>query len=190
MNKKEKLLINILEEITRRYDKLFEENKKLLEEVSFKANHDVLTKLYNREFFEKQLQVFIDKKIPFCLAFMDLDNFKNANDTFGHKVGDSIIINVANILKENIKGKDLIARFGGDEFIIALIECNKENAIKILEKISNKIKKELNEFKITTSIGISCFPHEGEDFETLLKISDIKMYKAKEKRDFIIFWVF
>jgi len=185
MIKQEQLLINILEEVTRRFNILLEENKRLLEEVSFKATHDILTNLYNRDFFEKMVNKLILEKKEFCLIFMDLDNFKYVNDTHGHKTGDMILIRVAKIIKYFLKGKDLVARFGGDEFVIAIVDCRKKEALRIMEQIRNEIKGTLKKYNITSSIGIACFPQDGDNYETLVKLADKKMYKAKEKKDMI-----
>ncbi|MEO1927294.1 MAG: GGDEF domain-containing protein [Nautiliaceae bacterium] len=181
------VLLNILDEVTQRYDEIFEIKERLLREANYKSTHDLLTNLYNRSYFEAKVKTLIRKKEPFALAFMDLDNFKFVNDTYGHKVGDEVLIQVSEILKKNLKGGDIIARFGGDEFLIAIKECSKEDAFKLFQEIINEIKKVLRIYHLTASVGISYYP-EIKEYKELLKTADEKMYEAKRKgKDRIVF---
>ncbi|NPA11080.1 MAG: GGDEF domain-containing protein [Epsilonproteobacteria bacterium] len=173
------ILLNILEEITTRYDEIFEIKEKMFQEAHFKSTHDPLTHLYNREFLMQKLKEFMKNKHHFALVFLDLDNFKYVNDTFGHKMGDELLKKTAQILRNNLKGKDVIARFGGDEFVILLPETTKEEAQKIFSHIKDEIAKTFNMYKVTSSVGISEFP-EIEDLEELLTAADEKMYQSKK----------
>ena len=179
-NVKIQLLLNILDEITERFDDLFEIKEKLLEETNYKATHDLLTGLYNREAFEKNVKELIKKNEQFCLVFLDLDNFKYVNDTFGHDKGDEILITTAQIMRNNLKGKDLIGRLGGDEFVIAILECNKECADHILNLLEDKIKTIFKLYDVSASIGAVYFDEDGKDYKTLIKKADEKMYCVKE----------
>ena len=179
MDVKLQILLNILDEVTKKYDEIFEFKEKLLEEANYKSTHDLLTNLYNRHHFEKKVKELIKNNIPFSIIFLDLDNFKYVNDTFGHDKGDEILKATADILRKNLKGKDIIARFGGDEFVIAVIECDKTCAKKMFEKIQQNINYIFKDYGVTASIGISYFP-EIKDYEKLLKEADEKMYKSKK----------
>lgn len=159
-----------------------------IEELAFS---DQLTGLSNRRYFFIQLARDIHKanrdQKSFAVLFMDLDGFKMINDSLGHEVGDLLLIEVANILKKVLRKTDLLSRVGGgDEFIVLLhYPCQKEAIVKVCEhiirNISEPIKLNKNEVHITTSIGVSVYPHDGLDAEILIKNADIAMYKAKEK---------
>ena len=177
-NVKIKLLLNILDEVTDRFDKLFELKEKLLEETNYKATHDTLTSLYNRFEFYNRLKNFKNKK--FCLGFIDLDNFKYVNDTFGHDKGDKILIQTAMILRENLKGKDLAGRIGGDEFLVAISDCDKKCAKIVLENIENKIKETFKMYDVSASIGGVIYPDVTDDYNKLVKMADKVMYEVKE----------
>jgi len=177
-NVKIQLLLNILDEVTDRFDKLFELKEKLLAETNYKATHDTLTSLYNRYEFYNKLKKFKNKK--FCLGFIDLDNFKYVNDTFGHDRGDDILIHTAMILRENLKGKDLAGRIGGDEFLVAISDCDEKCAKIVLENIEDRIKEIFKEYEVSASIGGVIYPDVTDDFEELVKIADKVMYEVKE----------
>jgi diguanylate cyclase (GGDEF)-like protein len=174
------LLLNILDEVTNRFDDLFELKEKLLAETNYKATHDLLTDLYNREAFEREVEKFFQDDTSFCLAFIDLDNFKYVNDTFGHDKGDEILMMTAKIMRNNLKGKDLIARIGGDEFVVAIRDCDKKCAKHLLNELENKIKERFKEYEVSASIGAVIYPTDGKNYKNLLKKADEKMYKVKE----------
>ena len=181
------VLLNVLYEVTKRYDEIFLLKERLLEETSFKSTHDVLTSLYNRSYFENRVQKLIINEEQFIMAFMDLDNFKYENDTFGHILGDEVLIQTAKILKDNLKGKDIVARFGGDEFVMCLPSCDVNSAVKIMNNIKNIIKKTFKYYNISVSIGIASYP-ENPTYEEVLKKADENMYKSKKKgKDSITF---
>jgi len=173
------ILLNVLDEVTKKYDDIFDLKETLLEEANYKGSHDLMTSLYNREFFNKKVKNLLKEKMNLSLVFLDLDNFKYVNDTFGHDKGDKILIDTANILRKNLKGKDLIARFGGDEFVMSVLDCNKKCATELFTKIENQIQNYFKEYNVTASIGIS-FSDEENNYEKLLKIADSRMYISKE----------
>lgn len=166
------------------------QRKKLEERLKFQAYHDDLTKLPNRKYFYYELNKMIQETSgtgKLCaVIFLDLDHFKDINDTLGHSFGDDLLIAAANRLKERLQNKGVVTRYGGDEFAIILYNLqNKFECISIMNRIMNSFSKPftLNEFElfITPSVGISLFPNDGDDGETLVKYADSAMYHAKQE---------
>lgn len=164
--------------------------EEIQEQIEHLAYHDNLTGLPNRLLFKEQLSHAIKMacRMAKMLAVMslDLDGFKMINDTMGHAVGDQLIIEVAQRLTKVMRTSDIIARIGGDEFIILIENVQDSDSMKIVsEKIlrcfDQPFKISGREFYITTSIGIAVYPTDGTDPEILIKNADIAMYKAKEK---------
>jgi diguanylate cyclase (GGDEF)-like protein/PAS domain S-box-containing protein len=164
--------------------------KKQSELLLHQANHDTLTNLPNRTLFQKQLSEAITaaKKTNtnFALLFIDLDHFKDINDTLGHHIGDIVLQKISSRLQNCIREDDSIARLGGDEFTIIMHDIKKLTDIatvanKIIETMKAPIKISSNMLHITTSIGISIYPEHAHDKSNLLKYADTAMYKAKEK---------
>jgi len=167
------------------YDKTITEEK---EKLFIRANFDILTKLYNREYFfnELQKQISLIKRNHYKLAvlFIDLDHFKDINDTLGHNIGDKVLKITAKRLKSSVRESDIIARFGGDEFIILLTNIDDINKIvELTNRILNKVKEVLilknHQYYISASIGISIAPDDTTDAQTLIQYADIAMYKSK-----------
>ncbi len=152
------------------------------------ARHDSLTGLGNRLLFEESLDEFIsisqDTTDLFALFFIDLDKFKQINDTLGHKVGDKVLQEASNRLDNLISEDDTLARLGGDEFtIIMKVDDYKESAVlgqKILVKLEEVLCIDEHKLYISSSIGISLYPKDDTDATNLIKYADIAMYKAKE----------
>jgi diguanylate cyclase (GGDEF)-like protein len=156
--------------------------------VEYLAYHDGLTGLPNRSLFSKSLSQSINEaqryKRRLAVAFLDLDRFKQINDTLGHEAGDQLLKAVANRLKECVRDSDTVARLGGDEFVVLLPELEDERhaavvALKILAATARPFTLMGQEFRVTASIGISTFPQDGLDEQTLTKNADIAMYQAK-----------
>jgi diguanylate cyclase (GGDEF)-like protein/PAS domain S-box-containing protein len=156
--------------------------------IEFLAHHDPLTNLPNRLLLKARLNKSIEKanelQQRLAIFFIDIDNFKIINDTYGHSIGDNIINLVANRLSRNIRKNDTISRIGGDEFIIVIedileIKDIESIAKKILNDFEEPIKMEEYLFEVTISIGISVFPNNGLDVEDLIKHADTAMYSAK-----------
>ncbi|MED4040624.1 EAL domain-containing protein [Niallia taxi] len=150
------------------------------------AYHDTLTELPNRyscmvHLHERLHSPAVDS---LYVLFLDLDQFKRINDTRGHSTGDIILKKVANTLSLSLKNKDFVARLGGDEFVIILENANlqevKQKANSILEAFNQPLIIKTEEFFVTPSIGISNYPADGKDQETLIKNADAAMYLAKE----------
>ncbi len=154
------------------------------------ANYDQLTHLPNRNLFLERLEQSLSEARRFnkviAIIFMDLDNFKYINDTFGHEIGDILLIQVADRLKHALRKYDLISRFGGDEFVIALSYLENEKlVVSLVEKLKSAFKHPF-ELKgqssyITCSMGVSLYPASGDSSSLLLKNADMAMYKAKDK---------
>ncbi len=162
-------------------------NEKILE----LSIYDALTRLPNRHMFINRVEEMTTSKFSkesgFTLLFMDLDNFKTINDTFGHSFGDELLIEIARRLKNIVRKSDLIARLGGDEFVVLLSELIEPTAIQmiadeIVNSISSDIKLSIGQsVNVSCSIGISVFPIDARNHEDLLKFADMAMYRAKEE---------
>jgi diguanylate cyclase (GGDEF)-like protein len=157
--------------------------------VEYLAYHDGLTALPNRSLFNKLLSQSISQaqryKRQLAVAFIDLDRFKQINDTLGHEAGDELLKEVAIRLKTCLRDSDIVARLGGDEFVVLLTELDEEKyaatvAQKIITAIASPFVLLGQEFRVTASIGISTYPLDGQDEQTLTKNADIAMYQAKE----------
>ncbi len=164
------------------------EQKATEEKIRHVAHHDALTGLPNRLHLQISLEQAIAaahrEKAEVALMFIDLDRFKIINDTLGHNVGDGLLVEVARRLKESVRDSDLVARLGGDEFVVALSGHDTANiaahvAEKVLAQLSQPYQIEGHLLHSTPSIGISLYPHDGDDIDTLMKNADTAMYHAK-----------
>lgn len=154
--------------------------------ISHMAHNDFLTGVSNRRHFFEHFNRYLLRtpQEPFALAMVDIDNFKQINDRYGHDIGDRVILLVATLMKENIKGGDLIARFGGEEFCIVLKNVTPKGALKLFIEIRNQIEKTPIQlpnhmtFHTSVSIGVS-FSSEHLKAEVIIKEADQALYKAK-----------
>ena len=156
--------------------------------LQFLATHDNLTGLPNRVLFFDRLEQAIKKsrrqKRRFALFFIDLDDFKRINDSFGHTIGDQVLQTVSGVLDHAVRDSDTVARLAGDEFMIILDDVRDISDIeaiarKIIEAVSQPIDVPHETVIMTVSIGISLFPEHGEDAENLLRKADAAMYRVK-----------
>ncbi|EAT14689.1 sensor domain-containing diguanylate cyclase [Desulfuromonas acetoxidans] len=164
--------------------KSYQRNRKL-------ALHDPLTHLANRRFFnrylEQSLAVARRNKHHLCLLYLDLNNFKPVNDTYGHKNGDQVLVTIAQRLGETLRQSDLISRIGGDEFVVILSNFTEGNGIDtVVEKLREALATPIDlgsagSITLDTSIGISRFPDDGLTADQLLKHADIAMYDDKKR---------
>ncbi|MDQ7066665.1 MAG: EAL domain-containing protein [Sulfurimonas sp.] len=164
------------------------ENEIHKEQLDYQANHDELTGLANRKLLNARLELGLVKakryNTSIALLFLDLDHFKEINDTLGHDIGDDILKSVSHILHSITRKEDTVSRLGGDEFVI-LIEniSNEEDASLLAQKIIDALDKPIlikeNKLYISSSIGISIYPNDGTTSSDLLKYADSAMYKAK-----------
>ncbi|MGV8906285.1 MAG: EAL domain-containing protein [Acetobacterium sp.] len=160
------------------------------QEIKQMAYYDTLTSLPNNALFRERLTKEIDlvKGTPIFIGvcFIDLDSFKSVNDTMGHEAGDELLKQVAQRLSDCISKQDMVCRFGGDEYLIMLNNLSSINDIKMIAKrIMKTFEQPLivkdQEFFITASAGISLYPIDGEDSETLIKNADLAMYTSKDQ---------
>jgi len=165
------------------------ERQQAAEMIRYMANHDSLTNLPNRNFCNKRLPQAISlakrQNRIVCLLFIDLDRFKPINDKFGHAVGDRVLRRVADRLKKMLRASDSVCRLGGDEFVILLestqsVEGAEYVAQKTIETLNEPIVVEGHQCSIGASIGISIYPHDCQDANTMLQHADIAMYAAKK----------
>lgn len=165
------------------------ERKQHEEQIKQQAFYDALTGLPNRRLLHKQISSALRQAKrsgkPMAVMFLDLDRFKYINDTLGHTVGDQLLRDVSKRLKLCVRDSDTVARLGGDEFTILLpritdLEDATSVAERIIETLASPFFLQGFEFFLTVSIGISLFPDDGENLETLIKHADTAMYHAKE----------
>lgn len=163
--------------------------KKAEERLSHMAYHDPLTGLANRNKLEQFISHILASarrhQQEFALLFLDLDRFKNINDTIGHEAGDLLLQIVAERLRSTVRTTDMVARLGGDEFVLLVTDVKKSESValisqKILDSVLQVIIIKGQEIYITTSIGISLYPYDGENMQTLMKNADLALYRAKE----------
>lgn len=193
-NVKITILKNLLEEVTRKYDYFLLQREKLLEKTYKLSITDELTGLYNRYYVLDRLENEIERaqreKTSFSVIMLDLDNFKRINDKYGHLKGDEVLKKVADILKKHFRSYDVVARFGGDEFLVLILSSESKNKIKKrLIDIRREIEKIFPEGNLSVSFGIVTFPsdfkglkNKDEIVRVLISTVDSVMYKDKKKR--------
>ena len=179
------------EQLRRTADKLSRSNNELKQkedQMRYLAYHDPLTGLPNRKYFAEQLHESLkwaqNNDLLLALLFIDLDGFKQVNDTLGHDIGDRLLVTIAQRLKNSLRGTDTVSRLGGDEFTVILraipsMKVAARVAEKILTTITEPIVLDKYTTKISASIGISIYPINSHDCETLVKQADTAMYRAK-----------
>ena len=164
-------------------------SKKLMQILERNAQTDPLTMLYNRKFLEKYIDNTLYegrlKGVPCGLMMVDIDFFKLINDNYGHDIGDIAIKTIANTLTDVVDDKDVVIRFGGEEFIVVLTDCTEENLASKAEEIriafsQQQIQANSETFTKTVSIGTSLFPNKDKSFWKYVKQSDIALYEAKQ----------
>ncbi|MDQ2075979.1 EAL domain-containing protein [Marinimicrobium sp. ABcell2] len=166
------------------------ERKSSEERVQYLATHDSLTGLPNRTMFSQILNISIESARRYgrklAVIFIDLDRFKNINDTLGHDAGDILLKEMAQRLGNSLRSCDVVARLGGDEFVVLVQELeDAEQVGKVARKILSAAIKPVivlgQEVRVTASVGICMYPEDAEDEQTLMKNADIAMYRAKEE---------
>ncbi len=165
------------------------EMKELQQQLAFMGTHDTLTGLYNRNFFFEQLKelinIYKEDNKSLSVLHIDLNKFKEIINTYGHKFGDSVLKEVAERLKQSTKKSDIVSRLSGDEFGIIITNLkNVEDTSKIVERIISVLEKPYKignkNITLTVSIGISIFPIDGKDPDTIIRNAEIAMYHAKK----------
>ena len=182
-------------------------NLRLIEINRELSIRDPLTNAYNRRFLDeildKEFQKAIRRQTKLSIIMLDVDNFKKFNDTYGHRAGDIALQHISNVVQENIRASDIFARYGGEEFVIVLPETSKDNTVEIANRIKEALSSRVfyvdavvglsnvdsgsytpreasSKYFITASFGVATFDDDAKDLEELLKIADMRLYKAKE----------
>ncbi len=165
------------------------DRKRAEEQIEFHAYHDVLTHLPNRKLFTDRLRHSMTRSKrtgrSVAVMFIDIDHFKTVNDTLGHTAGDELLLEMARRLRDCVREDDTVARLGGDEFTVILAELREpEDAVSVAQKILERVEVPITigniPIVVTASIGISLYPADGTDPESLLRNADSAMYRAKE----------
>ncbi len=174
------------------YSAIAIENANYFEKIHELTITDDLTHLYNSRHLHARLDDEVERarrfKYPLSMIFIDLDYFKTVNDEYGHLCGSKVLMEVAHILKNNIRAVDMAFRYGGDEFIILMPETDKKSARIVARKLRKAIKdhvflrEEGLDHKLTASFGVAAYPKDAGDKTTLLHMADNAMYKIKNKR--------
>jgi diguanylate cyclase (GGDEF)-like protein len=176
-----------LSETQKKLKKTNDELKELLNEVEYLSFHDEMTGLYNRRYFENELdRLSVSRRLPITLLVADMDNLKIVNDNYGHKMGDLYIKAAAEILKKSSREEDVAARIGGDEFAIIL----PETAFEAADKVYRRIKSNLREYnqqqnlveELDISLGFAVRTEKDQNLDQIFKKADKMMYNNKGKK--------
>jgi diguanylate cyclase len=158
-----------------------------LEKIKVKVYRDSLTGLYLREYLQVKLKenLYYMERYGriFSLFMIDVDDFKDINDKFGHQIGDNVLWQIGNLIKKNIRSSDIPVRYGGDEFVILMPETDINSAKKVAEKFTDKMskvifKKKDEEFKVTFSIGLTCV-RKDDTLDSIMERVDAALYSSK-----------
>lgn len=159
------------------------EDSKLIQVLKNEADTDPLTGLYNKRAFQRQVEEWLESGERMgAFGIIDIDNFKVLNDKYGHRFGDEILFWLAEKLRENLNGSIVVGRFGGDEFVLFWKEIGMKEEIRTeAERICKVLREEAMGVKMTGSLGIACYPRDGESYEELLCKADKALYLAKDR---------
>lgn len=155
--------------------------------IAHQANYDALTGLANRRFFYEQAGTMLAQakrsETALAVVFIDLDDFKSFNDTYGHQVGDALLKEVAERLHKQSRASDFLTRFGGDEFVLLLYGVDSERCLRVLERHQRCLNEPYalagKMHAIKSSFGAACFPTHAQALERLIQLADLAMYQAK-----------
>ena len=159
-------------------------------ELAHEARHDQLTGLLHHQAFLRELELELERAARYghslALVFLDLDRFKEINDTFGHQVGDSALQRIAGLLRESLRGSDLAGRMGGDEFTAYLVEADEETGSRLLARLNDRVDELIAGGELpavcTFSAGLAMFPDEARDVDALFRLADSRLYEVKRAR--------
>jgi diguanylate cyclase (GGDEF)-like protein len=158
-------------------------NAALLDEVARLATRDALTGLANRRLFEESLEREVARarrlSTPLSLLLIDVDHFKQINDTYGHPAGDAVLAGVAGAITAGTKAFDVPARYGGDELAVLLPGCGSHDARGVAERVRSQIAEQVHDVPITVSVGVATMPENALDGERLVAAADAALYDAK-----------
>jgi diguanylate cyclase (GGDEF)-like protein len=151
------------------------------------ANEDKLTGLYNRQHFDKLSETEFNQakreNRKLSILFIDIDHFKDVNDTYGHDKGDEALRIVAQLIRASCRKSDYVARYGGEEIVVILPKTISRDAIQVAHDINAIIARQSKHFlgfKLTVSIGVSTFPDDGLSLKQIIKSADLALYQAKD----------
>jgi diguanylate cyclase (GGDEF)-like protein len=163
-------------------------SNEMLKELS---NTDPLTQLFNRrymmEVLDREIQRTARKGSPITILLMDIDHFKKVNDTYGHQLGDVVLVNMAHIIRKHLRTYDVAARYGGEEFVAILPETPLPEAMTVAERIRSATQQatfanKLQALRVTISLGVATYPMPGLDsVDDLIRIADEGLYRAKSE---------
>jgi len=161
------------------------QTKTLMNQLSERSLQDPLTSLYNRRFLDEYIDKNINENTQLSVMMIDIDHFKLVNDTYGHDVGDKVIVETAKVFKKLLKGLDLAVRYGGEEFVIITFSTNIDEAVMIANNIREEFAKIIfhatqEDFSKTLSIGVSNYPEDSSSVHEVIKYADTALYTAKE----------
>lgn len=166
--------------IGRRYDR-----------YRFLSYHDALTSAYNRRYaykrFDKMFERAMMKEEKISILYIDIDNFKEINDSNGHHYGDLVLKDLSRVVLRNIRNDDLLIRWGGDEFLVICMNRDEHSTRNLIDQVNKEMKEEVNKcnkdkrIDLTLSIGFSFFPDDGENVSELLSVADQRMYLVKSQ---------
>jgi diguanylate cyclase (GGDEF)-like protein len=162
-------------------------NAKVYSRTLKESIHDELTGLYNRRFFNERLLDEVERTRRygghFSILICDIDHFKRINDTYGHPVGDRVLVQVASLLQNNIRSNDMACRYGGEEFALLLLNSEKELALRLAEQLRKKLAAaampDIGGNSVTASFGVATFGKDSISFEGLVSKADQSLYLAK-----------
>lgn len=153
---------------------------KALEQTAF---FDPLTKAYNRGFIEEVVKEEILKakrlKEEFCILLIDLNDFKQVNDRYGHNAGDLVLKRIVEDLRRHLREYDMIARWGGDEFLVVLPAEKHTDVLEVANRLVSDFVIKYKDIEVTLSVGYACFPYDGDSLARLVEIADSRMYRSK-----------
>ena len=186
-------LSELNESLEERVNERTKELQLLNSKIAHQAMHDPLTGLPNRVLIVEQLKKEISRakrnESTLSVFMIDLNNFKDVNDTLGHPVGDGLLKEVAQRLKLSLRESDTVGRLGGDEFAVVLPDVSEEDAVKVATMIREKLEPSFNlddhVLKIGASIGLALYPMHGEDHTSLIRVADVAMYEAKKSNSHV-----
>jgi len=158
-----------------------------IKEIEMHTVIDPLTELYNRRF----VYMFLEKELEnlkrgnlekLCVVYIDLDGFKQVNDKFGHITGDEVLKEVARLIKENFRKSDVVARIGGDEFLVIAVNCDEGAILEKLSSLRKLLERKFENYGISMSFGLATAPDDSTDIAELIKIADKRMYNCKKRK--------
>lgn len=178
--------INYKERMRQEYELKLQKMQELKDHFQREASIDGLTGIHNRAYFETQLREELERARrlggEFALVFLDLKNFKQINDVHGHLMGDQVLRFIAQVLRSSFRQMDVLARYGGDEFVVLMPGASKSEAYKAGKRADQEVAASTERVfgsKVQVRRGIASYPRDAQDSATLLRVADTAMYRAK-----------